>query len=164
MDRVELFDIAACIANPLLLDDGEGVPGSTGEICTASFLDNERILVGASNEEPMDDENIDTVPQEHIAVWHFKQGRVSNAVKVQGAFGNLIAIDDDYCLDLFRYPKIINLQTGAIEEKMEEFDTGLQASAMVHYLKKEEWPIMAYNRALKILAVKRGYDLELLSI
>ena len=56
VDTVELFDIAECLDNPLLLDKSSLYPNFGTQINSASFIDNEKILIAASDEEPFDDE------------------------------------------------------------------------------------------------------------
>jgi hypothetical protein len=158
-DGIELFDIEACLENPLLLDKGKIIPNCCTEICSASFIDNDSILVCSSDEESMDDENEEPIPPNHLAIWYFKKDEISKAVKIQGKFGNLIAIDEDYCWDLYNYPKIINIKTGIIEDKIEEHSTGLQQSSIIHHL-EGELSVIAYSRIQKKLAFKNGDDIE----
>jgi hypothetical protein len=159
-DILELFDIEKCLADPKLLDNGQTIPKISTEICSASFIDNDRILVCSAQEEPMVDDQDEPIPPGHLAIWNFKRNEISNVVKIKSEFGNLIAIDDEYCWDLFRYPKIINLKTGEVEEKIEEISAGLQASSIINHL--EKIPKIAYNRQSKKLALENNGNIEVL--
>jgi len=131
VDTVELFDIADCFKNPLLLDKSSVSPDFGIPINSASFIDSKRILLAASDDEPFDDEVPPILPQKHIAIWDFTTNELSKPVKVDGEFGNLFAINEKWAWDTFKFPKIINIQTGEIESKMEEINSGLQTSSIM---------------------------------
>ncbi|QEC61027.1 hypothetical protein [Mucilaginibacter ginsenosidivorans] len=100
------------------------------EINTASFIDNERILIAASDEELFDRKKPPALPQKHIAIWRFLHNDLSAPVKVDGEFGNLFPINDSRAWDMYKFPKIINTETGEIESKIQDIDSGLQASSI----------------------------------
>ena len=153
VDKVELFDIAACLKDPLLLDNSLLSPNFGTEINSASFIDNERILIASTNEEPFDDEVPPLLPQKHIAVWNFIKDEITSPVKVNGEFGNLFAISEKQAWDLFKFPKIINIQTGEIESKIEEINSGLQTSSVI-YGGIEKAPQICFNRQTSKIAIK----------
>ena len=152
LDRVELFDIAACLKDPVLLDEGSLYPSFGTEINTASFIDNERILIAASDEEPLDNETPPILPQKHIAIWNFLSDDLSVPVKVNDDFGNLFAINDKRAWDMYKYPKIINVQTGEIESKIEGINSGLQQSAIFSDITK--YPQICFDRQTGQIAVR----------
>jgi len=152
LESVELFDIAACIENPLLLDKSSLYPAFGTEVNSASFIDNERILIAASDEDPFDDETPPILPQKNIAIWDFLNNDLSVPVKVNGDFGNLFAISDKQAWDMFKYPKIINIQTGEIESKIEDINSGLQNSAIFSDVTKS--PQISFNRQTGQIAVR----------
>jgi hypothetical protein len=152
-DTVELFDIAECFKNPLLLDNSYLYPNFGTEISSASFIDNNKILIASSNEEPFNDEALPLLPQKHIAIWHFKNNELSKPVKVNGEFGNLFAINEAKAWDMFKYPKIINIQTGEIESKIEEINSGIQVSSII-YGGSEDCPIICYDRQTSQIAIR----------
>jgi hypothetical protein len=160
-DSIELFDIEQCISDPKLLDRGKSIPDVTSEICSASFIDNNRILVCASNEEPMDDENEEPIPPGHIAIWNIESDEVSKAVKINGEFGNVFAINDKRCWDLYKYPKIIDLINGEIIDKLEELSSGEQGSSIIHHLK--DLPKIAFNQETKQIAIATDNKIEILT-
>jgi len=157
---VYAFNIEACLANPALLDNGASVPGIGSEINTAGFIDHEQVLVGSSVGEPFDDIN-NSVPPLHLAIWNTRTNEVSKAVKVQGEFGNVFPIDERYAWDLYKYPKVIDLNTGEILAKIEDIPTGLQDSSIIGYL-AGELPLMAFNPLSKQLAIRQKGVVEVL--
>jgi hypothetical protein len=152
LERVELFDIAACLENPLLLDNSSLNPDFGNEINSASFIDNERILIAASDEGTFDEETHPVLPQKHIAVWNFLSNDLSVPVKVSGDFGNLFAINDKQAWDMYNYPKIINIQTGEIESKIEGINSGLQRSSVFSDVTKS--PQICFDRQSGQIAVR----------
>jgi len=161
-DSIELFDIEKCISDPKLLDKGKTIPNVTSEICSASFIDHNRILVCASYEEPMDNENEEPVPPGHIAIWNIDSNKIIKAVKVNGEFGNVFSIDDKKCWDLYKYPKIIDLTNGEIIDKLEELSSGHQKSSIIHHLK--DLPKITFNKETKQIAIAKGNKIEILTV
>jgi hypothetical protein len=153
VDTVELFDVAECFKNPLLLDRSSLFPNFGTEINSASFIDHERILIGASDEESFDDEVPPTLPQKHIAIWNFIKNEISIPVKVDGEFGSLYAINDKQAWDMFKFPKIINIQTGTIESKLEDINSGLQTSSILHN-DIEKYPQIRFDKQTSQIAIR----------
>ena len=153
LNRVELYDVAACLKDPLLLDKSSLTPDFGTEINTASFIDNERILIAASDEEPFDDETPPVLPQKHIAIWNFLNNDLSTPVKVDGEFGNLFVIDGEQAWDMYKIPKIINIQTGKIESKIDEVNSGLQISSFLSSDSKNS-PQIRFNKQTSQIAVR----------
>ncbi len=153
VDTVELFNIAGCFHNPLLLDTRHLYPDFGTQINSASFIDDDRILIAASEEEPFDDVNPPDLPQKHIAIWNLVNDEISVPVKVEGAFGNLFAIGDTHAWDMFKFPKIINLQTGQIEHKLENINSGEQISSIL-YSEIGKYPQICFDRQTSQIAIR----------
>lgn len=160
-DVIVCFDIAACMVSPQLLDSGNSISNVTAEICSASFIDNDRILVYASNEEARDDEAVEPMLPGELAIWDFKKDEVIQSLKVDALLGNVFVIDEETAWDLFEYPKIVNFVTGEIVDKMEGIKSGAQNSSIIHYLKN--LPKIAYNRPTKQMAIATGKKIEVLT-
>jgi hypothetical protein len=153
INTVELFDLAACLKDPLLLDKSFLFPDFGTEINSASFIDGERMLIAASDEEPFDDETPPALPQKHIAIWNFRNNDLSTPVKIGGEFGNLFAINDEQAWDMYNIPKIINIQTGKIESKIDDVNSGLQISSILNSDVKN-YPQIRFNRQTSQIAVR----------
>jgi len=160
LDVVQLFKIDECIRNPLLLDESTLTPKVSAEICTASFINDSKILIGAS-EEIFDEDNI-SFPPSHLAIWDTKSDKVPNPVKVNGEFGNLYAISDVLAWDTFKFPKIINITTGEIVDKDESIYSGEQRSSMIG-CDSLKYPQIVFNRQTKQLAIKGDEKIEILT-
>lgn len=162
-DGIQVFDIRACLHDPQLLDNCKELrPDTRSEVNTAGFVTDSRILLGASSEDSRDEEEEDALPPSHLAVWNVGTKEFSAAVAVPGPFGNVFPIDDERAWDLYQYPKIINLKTGEVLDKLESLDTGQQSSSIIHHLKAV--PAIAFNRQTKRIAVKNGDQIEVLSV
>lgn len=159
LDVVELFDIEACLQNPHLLDQQHSAPYFGAEICTASFIDDSRILIG-SGDDVYDDED-PKLPPKHIATWNFQTNELTNPIKVKAEFGNLFAINEVYAWDTFKYPKIINIQTGEVVDDDDSIFSGEQNSSIIHCLKNP--PKIIFNNQTKQLAIASDKKIEVLT-
>lgn len=161
-DFVECFNITECIENPLLLDKSKLNPDVDAEICTASFITNNMVLIGSPNlGEPFNENPTEKLRNGQIATWDLKTNTISNII--QPAFpigGHLIAIDDTFAWELLGHPKIINYRTGEIVEEIKEIHSGRQISSIIHHLEKE--PLIAINRATKQIAICNENGIEIL--
>lgn len=162
-DFVEIFDIEECIQNPLLLDKSKLSPDVDAEICTASYINNELILIGSPNDtEPFNHEPSDKLKNGQIAIWNIRTNTVTQIIKACFTIGgHLTAIDEKYAWDLFGCPKIVNYQTGQVEEKLEDIFTGQQVSSIIHHL--DNLPKIAFNRQTKQVAISNKDKTEILT-
>ena len=85
--------------------------------------------------------------------WNFKKNEISTPVKVESEFGNLFAISDKQSWDMFKFPKIINIETGVIESKLEDINSGLQASSIL-YSDIKESPQICFDRKTSKIAIR----------
>jgi hypothetical protein len=147
LDVCSLYDIEACLADPNLLDSGRmrAVDGFW-EQNVGAFINAREVLLGAI--ELNEDEDL---PQHNLATWDFIEGKVKNPVTVPVVFGNIVGVRDGIAWDFYKYPKIIDIQTGAILDKMEDVDTGAQSSSIIRHLTYV--PPIVYNRELNMVAV-----------
>ena len=118
----------------------------------------QKILIGSSDE-VFDDENI-IFPPLNIAIWDFKENQITSMVKVDGEFGNLFAINEEFAWDTFNYPKIINIKTGKIVDEEKSIFSGKQNSSIISNANK--LPLVAFNRQTKQLAI--GHDEDKIDI
>ena len=160
-DGIKLFDVEACMRNPRLLDEGVSPPDVGTEISSASFINEEEILVYATMEEAMEEELEEPIPQGHLAIWNIQTNTINNAVKVEGNCGNFFAIDHKKCWDLLGYPKQISLENGAVIDKEESIFSGKQASSIIHHLGL--LPKIAYNQKSKQIAIAHENKIEILT-
>jgi len=160
LDVVEVFNIEDCLNDPFLLDKSTLYPVPGVEICSASFIDGTKVLIGSSDE-VIDDENLDALPPNHIAIWDLLTDEFSKPVAVKTEFGNLFAINESLAWDLFKYPKIIDINTGEVIDKMEDIDSGQQKSSIIHHV--ENHPQIVFNWETKQIAIAGKDKIEVLT-
>ncbi len=160
LNVVEVFNVIDCIKNPLLLDNSTLTPNMGVEVCTASFVDDSKILIGTSDE--TFDEDNPNLPLRHIAIWDIGSNEVASPVKVKGEFGNLYSINDKFAWDTFKFPKIINIKTGEIMDEDESVFSGEQNSSIIGN-DTLKFPQIAFNRQTKQLAIKGQEKIEILT-
>jgi len=158
LDVVEVFTIEDCLNNPLLLDKSTLCPDVGVEVCTASFIDDSKVLIGSSDE-IIDNKNLEPLPAKCIAIWDLGTNQLSKPVAVNAEFGNLFAIDKDFAWDLFNYPKIININTGEVIDKNEKIKGSQQRSSIMHHLNNN--PQVIFNRQTKQIAISGKKKIEI---
>jgi hypothetical protein len=125
---VEAFDIGACLRDPTLLDNSTRTPVAVGsEVSSASFLDDDTVLLAASAEEPLGDEP--ALPPNRLAWWNLQTNELSAPIAAPGKRGLVIAINAELAWDLYEHPKLLNLTTGAVEQRWESVNSGKQNAA-----------------------------------
>lgn len=160
IDVMELFDIEKCFENPSLLDKGINIPNVNAEISSASFINNDKILVRASKEGWADEES-DIIKDGQIATWNFKMGEILNPITTNSDIGNIFAINETKCWDLYNNPKIIDLTNGEVVDQIEEIDSGKQGSSIISHL--ADLPRIAFNRKTKQMAIAKDNTIEILT-
>lgn len=153
VDVINVFEVEACFSNPLLLDKIDySFPDVGSEICTASFIDDTKILVGSSDE-IIDDEKLLNLPSKSFAIWNMIDNTFSNQFKPEFDFGNLFSINEKLFWDIYKFPKIIDITTGQIIDKAEDIYSGEQKSSILFDTDKQ--PQVAFDKDKKRLAVKQ---------
>ncbi|MBD1383671.1 hypothetical protein IDJ75_00145 [Mucilaginibacter rigui] len=160
LDMIMVFDIKKCLVNPQLLDEPRLYPNVNVEVCTASFVD-ENIVVIGSSDVVLDEEEVGDLPPKHICLWNLRTDKLSKPVAIKENFGNLFAINSNCAWDLFDFPKIINLNTGEIIEQNEEINSGKQNSSIID--NTDSFPSIIFNKKTGQIAIKANEKIELLT-
>ncbi|MCQ6957596.1 hypothetical protein [Mucilaginibacter aquariorum] len=161
LDRVVVFNIKECINNPKMLDAPQLCPDTGAvEVCTAGFIDDNTVVIGSSDEF-VDEEDIGQLPPGHICLWHLKSNQISKPVKVNGDFGNLFPINNNYVWDLYCFPKIIDINTGEILDQNKEINSGKQKSPIIN--NTDNFSSIIFNRQTKQIAIKSYEKIEVLT-
>lgn len=162
-DRVAYFDIEACLKNPLLLDQPiEPVP-ILYEVATASFIDNNLVLLGINHDADYFD-NIETITglsKSQLIIWDVNKNRIIQQLDVNFKIGNFIIINHTIVLDLYHHPKLVNFRTCELIQEFAEINSGLQCSSIIGHL--ENLPKVVWSKENKQLALVTESTIEILS-
>lgn len=159
-DQVQLFNTADCLNNPAKLDKPIHVPDNSAEICTADFIDNDKIVLYASSEDPINDEVL-SVPPSHLCVWDIINNNISHTVKPECELGNIYAISENLIWDMYKFPKIIDIETGKIVTQAEHINSGEQNSPIMAHSQLQIQ--IAFNKVSKQIAVRNNHDVYVLT-
>ncbi|RZK58780.1 MAG: hypothetical protein EOO91_07255 [Pedobacter sp.] len=162
-DFIEVFDIEECIHNPIALDKSKHKPDVDAEICSASFITNDLVLIGSPNDtEPFNDEPSDKLKNGQIGIWNIKTNEVTEIIQPNFTIGgHLMAIDETFAWNLYENPKIINFKTGEIVDELKDIQSGNQISSIIHHL--YNLPTIAFNRQTKQVAISKDNKIEILT-
>jgi hypothetical protein len=159
LEVVNTFNVKDCINNPKLLDHFNK-PHTAVEICSASFINDRKILIGSSNE-IINEEDIAEFPPKHVAIWDLETGSLSKSVAISVEFGNLFAINEHLAWDLYDFPKIIDLHTGKVIDSDKGVNSGKQRSSIIS--KNDIQPQIVFNRQTKQIAISGKDKMEILT-
>lgn len=70
-----------------------------------------------------------------------------------------IAINEKYAWDIFKFPKIINLETGEVINQDESLPSGFQNSSIIHHVDK--LPKVVFNQQTKQIVIT-GANIEII--
>lgn len=162
---IELYNIRKGIEDNSIFDIIKADFPTNAEICSAEFLSDDLIVVSSTSEEPLDDEEMnDTINLNpgQIGLYSIEKQKFIKKVSVDYKLGTLIPIDENHIIDLYEYPKIIDLNTGIVTQKFEDINSGKQDLAIIHHIDKI--PPMAFDSEHKRLAIANGKKIRLLEI
>ena len=131
------------------------------EISSARFFGGQKVIMSSLKDELFNDDKTVLQPSS-IGIYDPENQIIQKQIKVAGEFGNVVGINDDFALDLFDYPKIINLNTGKIEEKIEDIYCGKQNSSIIHHL--DNLPQIAIHSDNSKIAITTDIGIEILEI
>lgn len=151
-DAAKVFSIAEAIANPPSIDDSELFPLQSVEISTATFRGSSEILVSTSKETFSEGEYaVDEFEPSSIGVWDIANRSIRFKVPISEPAGNLMPINEDYAVAFYKHPKLVNLRTGEITNRIPELNCGEQTSSIIHHHDKP--PAIACDVAKRRFAV-----------
>jgi hypothetical protein len=162
VDVVQAFDIPACLNDATLLDEAALDATIRAPLGMASFISSTKVLIGSfEGEEPFHrNDGQGPLPGE-IAVWDLPTNTISTPVKVNAPLGDLYAIDERRCWDLFKYPKIIDIVTGQVLDAMPDLYSGERNSSIM--TDQLLVPSASFNRKTGQLALLCDGRIEVLS-
>lgn len=164
VDMVAYFDLEACLVNPLLLDQQRDPPCLDYEVSTASFISDELILLGIRDDAEYFEEDAENagIQKSQIAVWNIHHDSLEYTLVLDYKIANLLITDESHAIDLYQFPKLINIKTGELITQLPGINSGLQNSAIIGGL-KTGLPAIAWDRQTKRLAVGFADKIEIIT-
>lgn len=159
---LEIYDIQKGIANNTVLDNPKNIIPINSEVCSAEFLNEDLVIISSSNEESFDNELSDenNLHPNQIGLFSIARNKFVKKVNVSFKLGTQIPIDENYTIDLYEHPKLIDLNSGEIKSRFEDINSGKQDSAIIHHI--EKIPPIAFDKRNKKIAIANGSRIELL--
>lgn len=137
VDALVVYSLDDAIRDPKILDDlGLFLPQPT-EISSATFIDERYVVISTSDETFADEKELSEENVLHpnsITVWDIAESRIVSQAPVTEPVGTLMAIDSHFVVGFHKNPKIIDTRTGEIVACLEEIDSGIQTSSIIHHL------------------------------
>lgn len=153
MDIVELIDIEAALSDNSLLDNPQSDTAlDTPEVCSAEFLSDDLIVMSLFQDlkEPIHE----------LGLFSIEKGAFIKKVEVGFQLGTLIPFNEDYVIDLYEHPKLIDLNSGEVKQRFEAIDSGNQTSSRIYH----EIPPIAVDYEKQRIAIGNGKKIELLEM
>jgi hypothetical protein len=147
---VACFDVVRALADPRHLDRYDKVSSYSGHVClaeeaSACWLDDDRIVVGASDE-PEDPEEVREAGDETrlrscgLAVYDLTRAQCLRAFQLPEQPGTILSVGRHHVLSLYRHPKLIDLSSDQVLHVWTELASGLQGSSIIWHLKDDAKP------------------------
>ena len=156
-----IIDLNNGIAEPMSLDIYD-CPEIHGEVSSASFLDDTKILISVFDQDGVNDEeneeaySLEEVGPEillpmHCGIFDLRTKEWNKRVKTGLGLSNMQIINEDYAWDYYKFPKVINFNTGEIVASFPDIFSGDQYDSFL--FKGEHQPALAFSKDKKKLAI-----------
>lgn len=161
---LEIYDLQKAIEDNTLFDSPNSSLPINTEVCSAEFLNDDLLIISSSDEEPFDDEDLNdkiNLNPKQLGLFSIKQNAFVKKINIDFKLGTQIPIDENFVIDLYEYPKLIDLNSGKIKQRFEDISSGKQDLAIIHHIKSV--PPIALDRLNKRVAIANGNKIELLN-
>jgi hypothetical protein len=115
----QVFDLRAALAEPVVLDGRGVVPlyeAVDAEVAAACWLDGDRVVMAASDEEPLEGGDSGVLAPGQLGVWSVSAGAWLHRTAVGHPIGTMIARGDQI-IGLNGNPRLIDPPTGSLVEE-----------------------------------------------
>lgn len=156
---LSVYKLSDALAKPESLDDTGIGPETDGEVTSARFYGEKKLIV-TTDADGSEEVKEDSIAANKIAYFNLETGQVEKQIQPSVNFGNALALDDDFVLDLVEYPKVLNMNTGKVEASFEDIPCGNQQSPIIWHLKDQ--PAIAINHQSNKIAIATKEGIEIL--
>jgi len=157
---LEIYNIEKALLDNAILDSPNSNYPLNTEVSSAEFLNNDLIVISSSGEEPFDDEVLNDkviLNPKQLGLFSIEQNKFLKKVDVDFKTGTIIPIDENHVLDLYEYPKSVDLNTGKILQEFKDIISGKQDLAIVGKI-----PPIAIDSENGRVAIGNGNRIEIL--
>jgi hypothetical protein len=131
---LKVYDLEEALAHPETLDGPGVIPlgAISGEVASATFLDNEHVLVATSDEEPLDNDwqRTGALGPRELGVWALSEHRWVSRVPLEKPLGTMMPLGT-HVVGFYEYPKLIEIATGQIVAQWPDLRSGKQESSVI---------------------------------
>lgn len=162
---LEIYSIQEGITDNAQLDNTTAHFPSHAEICSAEFVTDDLVVVSSAKEEPLKGEELNDFINMYpgqIGLYSITQKKFLKKITLDFDLGTLVPVSDDFVIDLYGHPKLIDLNSGEVIQRFEDIFSGNQNSSIIHY--KDPIPPIAVNLKNRRIAIGNGNEVELLTI
>lgn len=167
---VQIFDVANALADGLHLDNGSSPWPRTRyaqDEGTACWLDDDTLVIGGTEEisevvSPLSPENGPAPVPKGLAIVNIVTGKGLRAFQYDEPPGKMFAVGKRHVLSLYRHPKLIDLETGAIVHAWPDIESGLTLDSISATLREYD-PPMAFDRIRNRFAIANGGNIMVIT-
>jgi len=164
-DMILSFDVQKYFIQKQKKNKFKPGPNVRSEVSSADFITDNLLLVvsGHEAEDNLDDEPLEEneMGQNEIGVYDFDTGIFIKKVSVSCKMGTAVALSEDFAIDFYGHPKLINLNTGQVEQEFTDIYSGVQTSSISAHHRKT--PPIAIDKENRRIAMAGNGVIEVLS-
>ena len=137
-DMLSVFNLEESLQDPKGLDGpGNLFPGLSTAISSATFVDEQRLVLATCDETFLDDDELsdDSVLRPNsIALWSLEEAKIISQATLSELAGTLMTVDSQFVIGFHQNPKLINIKSGEVVSRLENLDSGKQLSSIIHHI------------------------------
>ncbi|GAA5531494.1 hypothetical protein [Herpetosiphon gulosus] len=156
IDSLGLYQLDQALADPQILDYRNVDLASDVEINTASFIDDQTLLLVTGElldwEGQIEDSPFYNLGKQCLARYNLTTNHIDSIVKAEEKVGLIMPLDQQYVLGFYDHPKLFDCTTGKVIQRWPELTTGKQISSIMHHLEAVP-PPMAFDPINRRFAV-----------
>jgi hypothetical protein len=159
---LEIYNIEKALIDNTLFDNYKSNLPINTEVCSAEFLNDDLLIISSSNEEPFDDEDLNdkiNLNPKQLGLFSIKKNAFIKKINIGFKLGTQIPIDENRVIDLYDYPKLIDLNSGKILQDFKDINSGKQDLAIVGQV-----PSIAFDKKNNRIAIADKNRIEILTV
>lgn len=131
-ESVNVYDISEPLKNISQLDEKLLLPDIDGEISSADFINNSKILI-CTSEESLDGEfrNPHSIGPNSISTVNIRTGEIDSSVNIEETLGTVHALDEEHFLCFYKHPKLYSISTGKLIHCWANIPSGEQTGSIL---------------------------------